>query len=379
MRVLLSPNAFKNSLSAEAAADAMEMGLRQSALPCEIEKFPVGDGGDGTGALLMKKLGAERIEVEATDPLGRKRQSHFGWVKSQHLAIVEMADASGLRLLKKEELNPTHSSSFGTGELLKAAFEMGARKIILGVGGSATVDGGLGALSALGLTVKDQDGAAAGILPHAFDSWDSFDASALNIIRNKTEIIILCDVKNSLLGNEGAARVFGPQKGATKETLPLLEAALARLHHLVHHSMQLDVGDMPRGGAAGGIAAFLHAFLGAQLVSGIDYFLELTEYDTALASADIVMTGEGSLDRQTLEGKAPLGVAVKAVAKGKPVVGFAGTVEEPGAEFWKPYFSELIAINKAGENLQEAMLHTAGNLADAVCNWGRRLKLENKR
>jgi len=368
MRVLISPNAFKNSLTAEAAANAIEAGLNDSKSKFDIEKFPVADGGDGTGALLMKRMDAARIDVRVNDPLGQIITSFYG-LTSNGTAIIEMANASGLRLLKPDDYDPLHSNSFGTGQLMKAAIDAGARKIILGVGGSATVDGGLGALASLGLVVKDSHGRKADFWPADFESWQQIDIEALDILRKKIHIDILCDVQNPLLGENGAAAVFGPQKGAKPGMIPLLESSLSRLRDLVMDRKGVDAARFARGGAAGGIAAFFHVLLDAKLVNGIDFFLDHTHYNEALAVADWVITGEGKMDRQTLEGKAPMGVAVRAFDSGVKVLALAGEVENPEGKEWKPYFTELRAINNPGESLSEAMEHTGRNLTLAARHW----------
>jgi len=344
MKIVIAPNAFKNSLTAGAAAVAILEGLEQSRLRFTAECFPVGDGGDGTGELLIKRLGATLIATPALDPLGRPRNAFFGLAGDT--AIVEMASASGIRLLKREELDPLQALSTGTGDLMLAALNHGARHIILGMGGSATVDGGVGILTAVGMHLSDND----------------IDASGLDPRLSATRITVLCDVNNPLLGPRGAAPVFGPQKGATPEAVRQLEGRLENFARLVHQTTGKDITDIPKGGTAGGAAAGLYGLLNAELVNGIDFFLQLTAFDKALEDADWVITGEGSLDEQTLQGKAPYGVAVAAKKKGIPVIGLAGRLP-PDTERLDEYFDALFPINRRPVHPAKALEYTAANLA----------------
>jgi len=352
MKIVIAPNAFKNSLSADAAATAILQGLSESRLDFTGECFPVGDGGDGTGDLLIKKMDAVKIEAAARDPLGRQREASFGLAGDT--AIIEMASASGIRLLKREELDPLQALSTGTGDLMRAALDHGARHIILGMGGSATVDGGIGILTSLGIRFDD----------------GGIDASGLDPRLAATRVTVLCDVNNPLLGPLGAAAVFGPQKGATPEAVQQLEGRLQNLAGLIHKITGKAIADVPKGGTAGGAAAGLYGLLNADLVNGIDYFLQLTGFDQALDNADWVITGEGSLDEQTLQGKAPYGVAVSAKRKGIPVIGLAGRLPQ-NTERLDEYFDVLLPINQRLLHPAEALKHTAANLtatAKAVGN-----------
>src|SRR5579859_2231982 len=331
MHILIAPNAFKNSLNATDAATAIERGLRQSRLNFTAECFPVGDGGDGTGDLLIKKLGATLIGAPAHDPLGRLRQATFGFITKTNTAIIEMASASGIRLLKKEELDPLRTRSTGTGDLIRAALDHDARHIIIGMGGSATVDGGVGILTALGARFPAGPTNTAGLTDttgptNTTDSTNTpnaIDTSGLDPRLATVKITVLCDVNNPLLGPRGAAAVFGPQKGATPQAVQQLESTLQNLAGLIHKTTGKDIATLPSGGTAGGAAAGLYGILDAELVNGIDYFLHLTGFDQALENTSLVITGEGSIDEQTLQGKAPFGVAVHAKKKGLFVIGMA--------------------------------------------------------
>jgi glycerate kinase len=228
MHILIAPNAFKNSLSASAAAEAIRLGLMQSGLPCSTECFPIGDGGDGTASLIIKSLNGYYIETQASDPLGRKIKTSFGFIEGGKTAVIEMADISGLKLLQEQERDPLRASSFGTGELIRLALEKGVGKIILGIGGSATVDGGCGILRALGVRFLDRSKKELTGLPENLFQLHAVDLSGIDKRIFATELIVLCDVSNILLGEKGAAAVFGPQKGASASEVELLENGLRR-------------------------------------------------------------------------------------------------------------------------------------------------------
>jgi len=237
--------------------------------------------------------------------------------------VIEMAEISGLKLLQDHERDPLHTTSLGTGELIRKALDKGTRKIILCIGGSATVDGGCGILQALGIRFLDKSGKELTDLPQNLTLLESIDTSALDKRIRDTELIILCDVNNFLLGDQGAAAVFGPQKGASVSDLTHLEKALGKFRDVTIRQKGQDMQLIPHGGAAGGTAAGLQVYLEATLVNGIEYFLDLTNFDKVLSQADLVITGEGSIDLQTLEGKGPFGIARRAKQKNIPVIGLA--------------------------------------------------------
>lgn len=384
MHILIAPNAFKNSLSAEAAAAAILVGLEQSRLRFTAECFPVGDGGDGTGDLLMTRLGAEKIGVPARDPLGRERTAYFGLTgpaAGPTTAIIEMANASGLRLLSPEELTPLHAASWGTGDLILAALGKGVDRIIVGMGGSATVDGGTGILSALGIRFLDGEGCEIFDLPAGLPGLATIDLKGLDPRLKRVELSVLCDVDNPLLGANGAAAVFGPQKGASPDDVQKLELALQHFARIVGQQLGIALPDLPKGGTAGGAAAGLYGVLGARLVDGIDYFLKLSEFEKALEESDWVITGEGSLDEQTLKGKGPFGVAKAAKSKGVPVIALAGRLPREQSPSLEDYFDVLLPINHEASPLTDAMLYTGANLtatARAVGNLLARVAGGNK-
>jgi glycerate kinase len=362
MHILIAPNAFKHGLPAGEAADAILQGLRQSRLTFTGECFPVGDGGDGTGDLLIDRLGAQRITAAVRGPLGRMQKTYFGLTPDHRTAIIEMANASGLRLLDEKERDPLNASSAGTGDLICVALDKDPRHILIGLGGSATVDGGAGILSALGIRFLDKNGADLPPTPAGLGDLGSIDTAGLDPRLAGTHITVLCDVDNPLLGPHGAAAIFGPQKGATPDQVELLESSLQRLTDITHRQLGKDLAGIPSGGAAGGVAATLQAFLNAELVNGIDYFLTITGFAAALERSHLVITGEGSIDAQTLQGKAPFGVASRAKERGLPVIGLAGRIPQELDPHLDRYFDALLSINQKPATLTEALSHTAVNL-----------------
>ncbi len=362
MHILIAPNAFKNSLTAGKAALAIEKGLQGSKLSCTTECFPVGDGGDGTAELIIDKFKGSRMEVEVRDPLGRQVQASFGIISEGKTAVIEMADASGIRLLKADELNPFKASSAGTGEMILAALDKGVKTIIIGVGGSATVDGGAGMLNALGVKFLDAGGHILNPVPEELSRLADINASGIDPRISCCNIVVLCDVDNYLLGEEGSAAVFGPQKGATPSGVPELDKILGNISKLGFKETGRQMDNVKHGGAAGGIAAALYAFCNADLVAGAEHFLRLTAFEKSLEKCDLVITGEGSLDAQTLQGKAPFAVSVSAKRYNIPVAGIAGRVPLDKDMDLDKYFDILQSIGHEPSDLDSAIQNTEANL-----------------
>lgn len=370
MRIIIAPNAFKNSLTASDVAKAIDKGLHQSKLDCETVCFPIGDGGDGTAALLIEHLNGERITTTIHDPIGRMIESSFGLTDHGKTAVIEMADASGLRLLKPEEYNPLYATSFGTGELIKIALDKGVKKIILCIGGSATVDAGTGIIKALGGKFFDIHEQELQHLPASLHELYAINLLGIDKRLLHTELFVLCDVENTLLGEYGAARVFGPQKGATKENVQQLEDGFKRLCNIVYDESGKDMSLIKYGGAAGGVAAGLHTFLNAKLVNGIDHFLDITGFNERLSKTDLVITGEGSIDKQTLQGKGPFGVAHHAKKYNLPVIGIAGRIPLMPDEELHMYFDILLPINNEAVEVSTAMQYTYENIVRTAKSLG---------
>jgi len=376
MHILISPNSFKHSLDAADVALAIQKGFLQSKLDCTCICLPIGDGGDGTGTLIIDHFKGEIIESLVHDALGREIGASFGLIDGGKTAVIEMANASGIRLLQSKELNPSLATSFGTGEQIKAALEKGVKKLIIAMGGSATVDGACGILKALGIRFLDKKGEELASLPENLIDLDSIDLSLLDKRILNCEVIVLCDVDNLLLGNEGAAAIFGPQKGASKEDVKKLDKALSKLSEVTLKQTGKNMASIKHGGTAGGAAAGLYAFLNAKLVNGIDYFLELTNFSSSLEKADLVITGEGSIDEQTLQGKGPFGVAHRAKLKDLPVIAFAGKAPLEVNSDLQKYFDVISAIGNEPADLATALKYTAANLTRTAENLGNLLALK---
>ena len=360
--ILIAPNAFKNSLSAVDAAAAIAKGFLQSKLNCTCTCFPVGDGGDGTANLIIEKFNGKRVAVNVRDPLGREISTSFGLINNGKTAVIEMADASGLRLLNSAELNPLKASSYGTGEMIKRALDEGVDHLIVGMGGSATVDGGTGILQALGVRFLGANGNELIDLPENLPQLSTIDISTIDQRIFACTITVLCDVDNYLLGPLGSANVFGPQKGASAEGVLKLEASLTALRNIVLKEMGKDINLIKHGGAAGGAAAGLNVLLNATLVPGAAYYLELTGFEESLQRANIVLTGEGSIDEQTLQGKAPFAVAQMAKKYGLPVIGLAGKIPTEINAQLAQFFDMLLAINNGPSDIQTAIKNTSADL-----------------
>ena len=362
MHILIAPNAFKNSLTAVEAADAIQQGLQLSRLKCTSFCFPIADGGDGTGPLIIAKCNGQIIHKQVHDPLGRIITSRFGLIDQGKTAIIEMADSSGLRLLKNDALNPLIATSYGTGELIRFALDEGVTRVIIAMGGSGTVDGGCGILAALGIRFFDAEGNPLPVIPQSLFTLARVDTSGLDQRILNCEVVVLCDVNNKLLGPQGSAAVFGPQKGATFHDIHKLDQFLSRLDEVTGDRRGERMSEVKYGGTAGGAAAGLYAYLNASLVNGIEYFLQLTGFEDELQKSDVVITGEGGIDLQTLQGKGPFGVAQQAKKKNVPVIGLAGMVPLNPAEELHKYFDILMAIGNGPADLAGALSHTRENL-----------------
>jgi glycerate 2-kinase len=375
MHIVIAPNAFKHSCTAAAAAGAIKKGLQQSKLDSSFTCFPVGDGGDGTAELLIEACRGRKIYSTVQGPLGEPITTSFGLIDNDTTAVIEMANASGIRLLQPAELNPLLALSYGTGQQIKQALDLGVQKIIIGMGGSATVDGACGMLAALGMRFLDATGRELADMPGSLVHLARIDITSLDKRIYKTKMVVLCDVSNTLLGRQGAAAVFGPQKGADAAAVEQLDAGLSALASLALQATRKNMAVVPYGGTAGGAAAGLFAFLDAELVNGIDHFLSLTGFEAALESATLVITGEGSIDEQTLQGKGPYGVAKLAKAKGLPVVGLAGKIPGNVNDALQSYFDVLLAIGHQPADIKAALAATEKDLERTAFELGKLLAI----
>jgi glycerate kinase len=331
--VVVAPDSFKGSLRAPDAADAITAGLRDAAEAADRElearRRPVADGGEGTVDVVVA-AGWQRRTRTVTGPTGEPVGAAFA-LSPPHLAprtaVLELAAASGLTLLPGSRPDPLHATTYGTGELVAAALDEGAERLVLGIGGSATTDGGTGLAAALGARFLDGSGRPLPPGGAALNELARVDVSRLDPRLRRVEVVVACDVDNPLSGPRGAAYVYGPQKGATRADVAVLDAGLGRLAQVLRRELGTDVDQLPGAGAAGGVGGGAVAVLGARLTAGIDLLLDVTGFDAALAGSDLVVTGEGTVDSQTLAGKAPVGVARRARSAGVPVALLAGRVD----------------------------------------------------
>lgn len=365
LRIVLAPDSFKESMSAPEAVAAMERGVRRVLPDAECVPVPMADGGEGTTDALVAALGGELVEVPTTDPLGRPVTARYGWVADDRLAVVEVAAAVGLHLLAPQERDPMVASSAGVGAVLRDALDRGAHRLLVGLGGSATNDGGAGMLQALGADLRGTDGGALPGGGGALARLATLDLAGLDPRLADVEIEVASDVTNPLLGPEGASAVFGPQKGATPQMVADLDAALARWADALGRATGRDVAEVPGAGAAGGLGAAFLA-LGGTLSSGIDVVVRAARLEEHLAGADLVLTGEGSLDGQTLRGKTPYGVARAAARHGVPVIAFAGRVGAGAEALYDHGFAALVPIVRGVTDLPTALTDGSENLERAV-------------
>ena len=373
MRILIAPQEFKGSLSAREAAQALASGLRRSRQDAELDLLPLADGGPGTVTTLVEATSGRYHESAARDPLGRPLGARWGALPDG-TAVIEMAAASGLALLAPEERDPKRASTFGTGELLRAALAAGHKSCIVGVGGSATNDGGAGLAQALGARLLDADGSELRPGGARLAQLARIDMSDVDPRIPKAEIIVAADVTNPLCGVEGASLVYGPQKGASEQVARELDAALAHYAAVVERDLGVAIADLPGAGAAGGLAAGLIAFCGARLRPGFKVVAELVGLAGHVQRADVVITGEGRLDRQTAYGKTTAGVARMARAAGKRVVAIVGSVADDYDDVATRQFDEVHVLATGTLTLDEAMARAAELLAAAAERAGRQLE-----
>jgi len=355
MKVVVAPNAFKGCLSASEAAAAMAEGITGVVPDAEIVQVPVADGGDGLVDVALEALAGEARTVTVSGPLGRPVQARFCYVPAMSFAAIEMALASGLALLSENQRDATKTTTLGTGEMIAAALDLGVSRIAVGIGGSATNDGGVGMATALGVRFLDAEGATVEPVGGALDRIRRIDANGLDPRVESVRFEAVCDVSNPLLGPKGASHVYGPQKGATPAQIEVLDAGLANLAAVIEADLGIDVRDLPGAGAAGGLGAGLCAFLGAELRRGVDLVLDLVGLDQRLEEADLVLTGEGQIDFQTAFGKAPAGVAARARARNIPCLAIAGSIGENLGDLHAIGIDAVFSLCPGPVSLEQAM------------------------
>ena len=371
MKVVIAPDSYKGCLSALEVAKAMERGVLSVFSSAEVRKIPIADGGEGTVAALVTATNGQFRQTEVTDPLGNKIIAQWGILGDRRTAVIEMAAASGLPLVPKEKRDPRFTTTFGTGELIQAALAEGLPKIIIGIGGSATNDGGTGMARALGvrfLNAAGQEVAAGG---GSLAEICQIDTTGLDLRLKNTEIVVACDVDNPLCGTRGASAVFGPQKGATPEMVQQLDAGLAKYASCARLATGRDVAEKAGAGAAGGLGAGLMFFTPAQLKPGVEIVLDAVGFSDIVRDADFVITGEGRTDFQTAFGKAPVGVAKVAKTHGVPVFCISGGLGEGADDVLAQGIDAVMSICDRPLSLEECMAAGAQLIEPAAARLSR--------
>ena len=369
MKIVLAPDSFKGCLTAVEVCNALEKGIRRSFPEADVVKVPMADGGEGTVQSLVDVSGGKVIEKTVHDPLGRRVKSFFGMMGDGNTAVIEMAAASGLPLLRQGERNPRITSTIGTGELILEAINMGASRVIMGIGGSATNDGGRGMAEALGVRFIGSDGkplAEPG--GAALNDLAAIDISGLDKRVAGVEFTVACDVDNPLTGSKGASAVYGPQKGAVPVDVEYLDAALANYALIVKTQLGKDVSEIPGAGAAGGLGAGLMTFCNATLRSGVEIVVEATGLTDKCRGADLVISGEGRTDFQTKFGKTPMGVAKAAKVNKIPVILISGSLAAGARDLYELGVEAMFAIPNGPITLESSLKDAEALLADAAEN-----------
>jgi glycerate 2-kinase len=375
MKILIAPQGFKGSLEAVEVANAIARGVRQVFSEANLTVLPIADGGEGTVRALVQASKGRTVVSRVTGPLGRPVNATWGILGDERTAVIEMAAASGLPLIRRDERNPMHTTSLGTGELILRALDAGVRHIIVGIGGSATNDGGAGMAQALGAQLLDAQGHELSPGGASLGSLDRIDASGLDARIQGLDVEVACDVNNPLTGPTGASMVYGPQKGATPQMAEELDSALSRYADLLKRDLGQDVGNAPGAGAAGGLGAGLIAFLHARLRPGVDLVFGAMDIERHLEGARLVITGEGRIDRQDLYGKAPMGIAQRARARGIPCIAIAGSTGRDYHVVYEHGLDAVIGTVNRPMQLDRAIAESSRLIAEAAMRACRLLRV----
>lgn len=378
MKIVIAPDSFKESLTALEVAASIERGIRKVIPNAEIVKVPMADGGEGTVQSLIDSSQGSIVKAKVIGPMGNQVQAHFGLMGNSHTAVIEMASASGIHLAEPENRNPLITTTFGTGQLIKAALDLEVNHLILGIGGSATNDAGMGMCQALGIQFLDEEGNSLGYGGGELDKLAKIDLTNLDPRLANVTLEVACDVTNPLCGPTGASHVFGPQKGATPEMITRLDANLAHFADVVLEQLGVDVKNIPGAGAAGGLGAALYGLLNATMKPGIDIVIEATQLEQAIQGADVVITGEGRIDSQTIHGKTPSGVAKVCKAANIPVIGIAGCLSPDCAVVHDYGIDAVFDVVPGATDLQSALDNASSNLELTARNVAALLVMFNK-
>ncbi|GAB4060752.1 glycerate kinase [Uliginosibacterium sediminicola] len=378
MKIVIAPDSFKESLSALAVAEEIEAGFREIFPHADYCKLPVADGGEGTVQAMIDATGGELRTLAVVGPLGSTVKASYGYAAARALAVIEMAAASGLELVPPAQRNPLITTSYGTGELIRDALQSGARQLIIGIGGSATNDAGAGMLQALGVRLLDDSGHELEAGGAALARLAHIDISALDPRIRACKIEVACDVSNPLVGPTGASAVFGPQKGATPQMVATLDAALRRFAEVLQRELGQDVAALAGAGAAGGMGAALLAVLGGRLRPGSEVVTEAVGLDEQLRDADLVITGEGRIDGQTIYGKTPMGVARVAARHGVPVIGLGGCLAPDASAVHGEGIAAVFSSVRRACSVEEALRDARFNIRSLARNIAATLQIGQK-
>ena len=366
MKIVVAPDSFKGSVSALEAANAIEQGLRRVFPDAVIDKIPMADGGEGTVRSLVDATGGHIRTHCVLAPLENEVDAEFGILSDGETAVIEMASASGLTLVAPHERNPLRTTTYGTGQLIRAALESGCRRLIIGIGGSATNDGGVGMAEALGVRLLDANGKQIPRGGGNLGQLQSIDITGLHPAISETETVVACDVNNPLTGPDGASHVYGPQKGATPEMIETLDECLTHFDKVLAQTLGRSFNDIPGAGAAGGLGAGLMAFLNAELKLGVDIMIDAVKLGERVKGASLVFTGEGQLDFQTAFGKTPVGVAKVAKTHNIPVIAIAGGIAEGAEAVYEAGIDAMLGIVQEPMSLEDAVEDATRLIADTA-------------
>ncbi len=365
MNILIASDSYKGSLSTMEVADKISQGILNVIDNVNLMQIAVADGGEGTVDAMVNCLGGHLEFCDVAGPMGSTIHAKYG-ILNDAVAVIEMAAASGLTLLKEEDRDVLKTTTYGTGQLIKAALDKGCKKIYIGIGGSATNDGGIGMAQALGGHFRDRENREVPFGGGALKLIHSIDLSGLDSRLKDTELVVMSDVSNPLCGPTGAAAIYGPQKGASEEQIQILDEGLMNLACVIKRDLNLDIITMEGGGAAGGLGMGLVAFTGAKLVSGIEAVLQAADFDEKLKWADLVITGEGRIDGQSINGKVPTGIAKRASAYGVPVIAIVGSIGINAEVVYQYYIETMESCVSAPCTIEDAITNTETNLVNAT-------------
>jgi len=366
MKIVVAPDSFKGSLTAIEVSVAIEQGIREVFPEAEIIKIPMADGGDGTVECLVNATGGEILKEKVIGPLGNEILAHYGILGDKKTAVIEMAAASGLTLVPENKRNPLITTTYGTGQLIKVALNQECRKMIIGIGGSATNDGGAGMLQALGVKLLDREEKEVGFGGGELKKIVKIDISCMDNRLFDIKVLVASDVNNPLCGPQGASRIYGPQKGATPEIIEELDKSLAYFAELIKRDLNKDVKDIPGAGAAGGLGASLMAFLNAELRPGIEIIIEIVKIEQIIRESDLLITGEGRIDAQSVFGKVPFGLGKMAKKYNVPVIAIVGEIGEGFSQIYEYGTNSIMSIISKAISIDEAMQMSKSLLKDAT-------------